>query len=159
EGLAVEQSLGEQLIRGLLAGEIDGKLASDTAAGWRGDELFAFLDGAQITTVWYSAWTSPNQAAAFLRVYQNILERRQRIRFERPSELSLHSLSGRTRDNRGVWLQAQGPVVLFLGGVPIDRLREIANEAWRDLEIESDPTAIRFDSVRREIKRHQLSVN
>jgi hypothetical protein len=69
------------------------------------------------------------------------------------------SLTGRTRDNRGVWLQAQGPVVLLLSGVPIDRLRERADEAWRDLEIESAPTAIRFDSVRQERKRRQLSLS
>lgn len=148
ESLTVEQSLGEQLIRGLLAGEFNPKLASDTAAAWRGDQLFAFQDGEQLTTVWYSAWTSPGRAAAFQRAYKNILERRQRIRFETPAEKSPNALSGRTRDNRGVWLQAQGPVVLLLSGVPIDRLGERADEAWRDLEIESDPTAIRFDSVR-----------
>ena len=96
QGVAVEQSLGEQLIQGLLAGEINAKLASDTAAAWRGDDLFAFLDGEQITTAWYSAWSSPDQAAAFQRVYQNILERRQRIRFETPSGPSTKfSLSGR----------------------------------------------------------------
>jgi len=158
EGLVVEQSLGEQLIRGLLASEIEPKLASDTAAAWRGDQLFAFQNGTHITTVWYSAWTSPNQAAAFQRAYKNVLERRQRIRFGAPSEPSMHSsLSGRTRDNRGVWLQAQGPVVLFLSGVPTDRLRERADEAWRDLEIEADATALRFDSARRQIRRNQLS--
>ncbi len=160
ESLVVEQSLGEQLIRVLLAGAIDPKLARDTAAAWRGDQLFAFQNGGQITTVWYSAWTSPNQAAAFQRAYRNVVERRQRIHFEAPSEPSMHSsLSARTRDNRGVWLQAQGPVALLLSGVPIDRLRERVDEAWRDLEIESAPTVIRFDSARQRSNRHQSSVN
>ena len=162
DNLVVEQSLGEQLIRGLLANEIEPKLASDTAAAWRGDQLFAFQNGGQVSTVWYSAWTSPNQASAFQRVYKNVLERRQRIRFGAPAEPSRHSshaLSGRTRDNRAVWLQTQGPVVLLLSGVPIDRLGEAVDEAWRDLEIESDPTAIRFDSVRPGKNRRQLSLN
>jgi len=160
EGIAVEQSLGEQLIQGLLAGEMNAKLAIDTAAAWRGDDLFAFLDGEQITTAWYSAWTTPDQSAAFQRVYQKILERRQHIRFEPPTGSTTNiSLSGRMRDNRGVWLQVQGPVVLFLSGVPIDRLRERADEAWRDLEIGSDPTAIRFDLARQQRTRHQLSLN
>jgi hypothetical protein len=160
EGIAVEQSLGEQLIQGLLAGEMNAKLASDTAAAWRGDDLFAFVDGEQTTTAWYSAWTSPDQAAAFQRVYQKILERRQHIRFETPTgSLTNLSLSGRTPDNRGVWLQVQGPVMLFLGGVPIDRLRERAEEAWQDLEIGSEPTAIRFELARQQRRRHQLSLN
>ena len=160
DSLAVEQSLGEGLIRGLLAGEIDPKLASATAAAWRGDQLFAFQDGGQIVTAWYSAWTAPNQAAAFLRAYKNVLERRQRIRFETPAGPSTQTtVSGRTRDNRGVWQQAQGPVVLLLSGAPFDRLRERAEEAWRDLEIESDPALIRFDSVRPRRNRHQLSLN
>jgi len=160
DGLAVEQSLGEQLIRGLLAGEIDPKLAGDTAAAWRGDHLFTFQDGEQTTTAWYSAWTSPNQAAAFHDAYKNVLERRQRIRFETPSEPSmLYSRRGRTRDNRAVWLQTQGAVVLLLSGVPIDRLRERADEAWLDLEIESDPTVIRFDSARQIKNGRQLSLS
>ena len=159
DGLAVEQSFGEQLIRGLLAGEIDPKLAGDTAAAWRGDDLFTFQDGEQTTTAWYSAWTSPHQAVAFHNAYKQVLARGQRIRFETLSETSmLYSLHGRTRDNRGVSLQAQGPVVLLLSGVPIDRLSERADEAWRDLEIESDATVIRFDSVRRLKNGRQLSL-
>jgi hypothetical protein len=56
-------------------------------------------------------------------------------------------------------LQAQGPVVLLLSGVPIDRLGEVVDEAWRDLEVEADATALRFDSARRQIRRNQLSLS
>jgi hypothetical protein len=162
DNLVVEQSLGEHLIRGLLANEIEPKLASDTAAAWRGDQLFAFKNGGQVSTVWYSAWSSANQAAAFQRAYRNVLERRQRVRFGAPAEPAMHSshaLSGRTRDNRAVWLQTEGPVVLLLSGLPIDRLGETVDEAWRDLEIESEPTTIRFDSVRPAKNRPQLSLS
>ena len=161
DNLVVEQSLGEHLIRGLLANEIAPKRASDTAAAWRGDRLFAFKNGGQVSTAWYSAWTSANQAAAFQYAYKNVLERRQRVRFGAPAEPAMpssHALSGRTRDNRAVWLETQGPVVLFLSGLPIHRLDEITDEAWRDLEIESDATVIRFDSVRQLKKGRQLSL-
>jgi hypothetical protein len=162
--LALEQSLGAQLIRDLVADEIDAKPALDLAAAWRGDQLFALRDGNEIATAWYSAWSSPEQAATFQRAYRNILQRRQRIRFDGPStsqwQAAPHTfLSGRTRTNRGVMLETRDSVVLWLTGVPLERLDEWVEFAWRDVEIEADPTAIRFDSVRAAPGRRQESLN
>ena len=158
ENLVVEQSLGEYLIRALLAGDSDAESAGEIAAAWRGDQLFTFQQSAQLETIWYSAWTSPQQAAQFQLAYKSLLERRQRIRFDDPSALPMPlSLSGRTRDNRGVWLQARDSIVLLLSGIPMERLRERVDAAWRDLEIDTDPAGIRFDSVRQERIRNERS--
>jgi hypothetical protein len=159
EGPAVEQSLGEFLIRGLLASANSLKQASDSATQWRGDQLFAFADGDNLITVWFSAWDSPADAAAFQAALRAVLEKLPRIRFADKTELPTSALTGRTRDNHGVWLQSNGTAVLFVSGVASDRLNSFAEMAWQDLEIEADEKALRFDSARRQKLRHQLSLN
>jgi hypothetical protein len=156
---AVEQSLGEYLIRGLLVTANPFKQASDSAAQWRGDQLFVFADGDNLITVWFSAWQSAADAATFQAAFRAVLEKQPRIRFADKTELPTSALSGRTRDNRGVWLQSNGPVVVFISGVASERLTSFADTAWQDLEIEADATALRFDSARRHIRRHQLSLS
>lgn len=149
DGILVEQSLGEQLVRSLLAPSAEPRSVNEIAAQWRGDQLFAFQDDTETVTAWYSAWASPAHALTFLRAYRAVLERRQGIRFSSASEPSMpNALSGRMRDQRGAWLAAQGTVVLFLSGISPKRLRDRVQDAWRDLEIDVDSTAIRFDSVR-----------
>jgi hypothetical protein len=147
DGPAVEQSLGEYLIRGLLATANPFKQASDSAARWRGDQLFAFADGEDFLTVWFSAWDTPADAAAFQAAFRTVLEKRPHIRFDAKAALSASTLSGTTRDNRGVWLQANGATVMFSSGMRRDRLSSFADTAWQDLEIEADATALRFDSA------------
>jgi len=159
DGPAAEQSLGEYLIRGLLASANPLKQSNDSAARWRGDQLFAFADGDNFITVWFSAWDSPADAAAFQAAFRAVLEKRPRIRFDAKAALSASTLSGLTRDNRGVWLQAIGPTVMFISGARSDRLSSFADTAWQDLEIEADATALRFDSARRHIRRNQLSLS
>ena len=57
-----EQSLGEFLLRGLLETENSLALSSQiAAAGWRGDQLFAFAGKSIQTTAWYRSWGSPGQ--------------------------------------------------------------------------------------------------
>ena len=158
EAPIVEQSLGEHAIRGLLAGEINAKHASEVATRWRGDQLFAFQSGENFVTCWFSAWKSASNSAAFHGAYKNVLERRQRIRFDSKTEPSPNALTGIGRDGRGVWLESNGPVALWVSGVPTNRLREFADQAWKDLEIESDPTAIRFDSAGRWSHGNQWSL-
>jgi hypothetical protein len=152
---AVEQSLGEYLIRGLLATANSLKHASDSAAQWRGDQLFAFADGENLVTVWFSAWQSAADAAAFQAAFRAVLERRQRVRFDAKAALLTSTYRGLTHDNRGVWLQANGPAVIFISGVPSDRLSAFADTAWQDLEIEADSTALRFDSASHPSRRYQ----
>jgi hypothetical protein len=156
---SVEQSLGEFLIRGLLASANPLKQASDNAAQWRGDQLFAFAAGDNLITVWFSAWDSPADAAAFQAAFRAVLEKRPRVRFDDKTGPSISALSGRSRDNRGVWLQSNGATTMFISGVRSDRLRSFADLAWQDLEIEADTTALRFDSARRHIRQHQLSLS
>jgi hypothetical protein len=144
----VEQSLGEELIRVLLATTHSGKIASETATPWRGDQLFAFQEGEELTTAWYSSWASVAEATAFLKVYRIVLEKRQRVRFESAGRNSDRQ-DGQSRDGRAVTLQINGPVVLYLTGVPAHRLNEFADKAWQDLEIDSDLTAASFDLAKR----------
>ncbi len=159
DGPAVGQSFGEYLIRGLLASANPLKQASDDAARWRGDQLFAFADGDNLIAVWFSAWESPAGAAAFRDAFRAVLEKSPRIRFDGKTGPSTSALSGRTRDNRGVWLQSNGATTMFISGVRSDRLSSFADLAWQDLEIEADTTALRFDSARRQLHRHYLSLS
>jgi hypothetical protein len=148
DGTLVEQSFGEQLIRSLLAGSTDPSGVDEIAAEWRGDQLFTFRDSTETVTAWYSAWTSAHHALRFHNAYKIILERGLRLRLRNVSEPSKPTaMTGRTPDNRGVWLTAQGPVVLLLSGGSTERLRDRVDHAWRDLEVEADSRDIRFDSV------------
>ena len=159
EGPLVEQTIGEYLLRGLLATEFPAKLASEIASPWRGDQLFAFQDGADFVTAWFSSWQSENDAIAFQRSYRTVLEKRLRIRFDASAGQTVPSFSGISRDGRGVVLQVNGPVVMFLSGVAANRLSAVTEAAWKDLEIEADSTVFRFDSARNRKHRDQLSLS
>jgi hypothetical protein len=148
DSTVVEQCLGEELIRALLATTHSEKIASEIATPWRGDQLFAFQEGEDLTTAWYSSWASAAEATAFQKVYRFVLEKRQRVRFDAASGNSDRQ-DGQSRDRRAVTLQVHGPVVLYLTGVPAHRLNELADKAWQDLEIDSDLTAASFDLGKR----------
>lgn len=155
-GPAVEQSLGEYLIRGLLATAHRSTFASDTATAWRGDQLFAFRESEWLPTAWFSAWRSAADAAAFQRAYRTVLEKHQRVHFDSKQAGSTTILTATSR-GAGVWLQASGSAVLLLCGMPVNRLSEFAAEAWKDLEIEPEPNAVRFDSARLVLQRGSAS--
>ena len=144
----VEQTIGEYLLRAMIATEFPAKLAGVIASSWRGDQLYAFQDGESLVTVWFSAWNSEQDAAAFQRGYRAVLENRQRIRFAASAEKTAPSLSAVLRNGDGVTLQVKGPVVMLLSGVAAHRLSTVAEAAWRDLEVEPESTALRFDSAR-----------
>lgn len=151
----VEQNFGEFLIRGLLATENTAKFASEIAAAWRGDQLFSFQDGAISLTAWFSSWESDQDAARFQRAYQPVLEARLRIRLRRDGEKGDDWLSAVTSDRGAFALQRRGSVVLYLSG-PADRAIATADEAWKDLEIDSESMALGFESassVRRKTAR------
>ena len=159
DGPAVEQTLGELLIRTLLANANPLKQASDNAARWRADQLFAFAEGENLITVWFSEWESPADAGAFQTGYRAVLEKLPCIRFDDRKGPTTSVMSGRTRDNRGVWLQVKGSVVVFISGVALEGLSSFAETAWQDLEIEADDSALRFDSAGRQRFGDQLSLN
>ena len=147
ESPEVEQSFGEYLIGGLLASEHAAKFAQDLAAAWRGDQLFTFQEGVNFTTVWFSSWKTENDAREFMHAYQSVLQASQRVRFERTT--NGQALIGTTRDRRGWLLQAAGSVVLVVNTWSANHLIELADEAWKDLEIETESTVIPFESAKR----------
>jgi hypothetical protein len=84
DGTLVEQTIGEYLLRAMIATEFPAQLASVIASSWRGDQLTAFQDGERFVTVWFSAWKSEQDASAFQRSYRAVLENRQRSGSPRP---------------------------------------------------------------------------
>jgi len=147
----VEDSIGELSIRTLLEGEHAQKYAADTAAKWRGDQLFSFQDDAELNTFWFSSWGSETAAEEFVRAYQKVIEGRQRLRFDRVAQAKDLALIGVARDGRAWLLQARGPAVLVMQSATANRATELAEEAWRDLEIEAEPAAVRFESAWRPV--------
>ena len=149
DGPLIEQTIGEYLLRTMIATESPAKLASAIASSWRGDQLYGFQDGENFVTVWFSAWKSEQDAAAFQRSYRAVLENRQRIRFDPSAETTTASLSAVLRNGNGVTLQVKGPVVMLLSGVAASRVSALGEAAWRDLEAEPESTALQFDSASR----------
>lgn len=152
QGPAVEQSFGESLIRGLLTEAHGAANASRWAAAWRGDQLFSFQDGSDITTTWFSAWGSDGAAEQFLDAYRSVLERRHRLRFERAANVGRRTLRATARDGRGWLLQTRGSTVVLVHTGPKESLTDLAAQAWQDLEIEPEATAISFETARRRIQ-------
>lgn len=144
----IEQSFGESLIRALLQSEHAPKHAADTAARWRGDQLFFFQAGRNSVIAWFSTWESEKHAHEFLRAYQPVLEGRQRIRFRPAGDHSADVLTADARDRGAFLLQVKGNSVLVLNAVPASHLAELQGEAWQDLEIDLEPAVIRFESAR-----------
>lgn len=157
----IEQSLGEYLVRVLLASELPSTQATAIATLWRGDQLFAFQDNGSLGTAWFTAWTSDTTAVEFVRAYRTVLEKRQRVRFDSTAGRTANSFTGTTRDGRGVTLQARGTVAFLLSGVSTSRLSQVTEESWQDLEVEADPTDLRFDLGKRQNDKHarQLSLS
>jgi len=150
----VEQSLGELLIRALLRSEHAPKYAAETATAWRGDQLFSFQNDALLNIFWFSSWLNETSAVGFLEAYRKVLESRQGVHFDTVGQPSLRALIATQRDGRGWLLQARGPNVLALQAASADRLTELGEDAWRDLEIEPETSAVHFESARRSVNFH-----
>jgi len=150
----VEQSLGELLIRALLRSRHAPNYTAETASAWRGDQLFSFQNDALLNIFWFSSWHDETSAGEFLESYRKVLESRQGVRFETLRQPNFHTLIATQRDGRAWLLQARGPNVLALQAASADRLTELGEEAWRDLEIEAETSAVRFESARRPVNFH-----
>ncbi|MGH7854090.1 MAG: hypothetical protein ACREP3_11660 [Candidatus Binatia bacterium] len=148
ESPIVEQTLGEDAIIGLLARDRPAKLPVDIAAGWHGDQLFAFIENGDSTIIWFSSWRSEEHAQDFLSAYRGVLEARHRVRFDSAAGQNNAPAIGRARDQRGWLLQRKESVVLLASTSPANRLTELAADAWKDLEIDNEPTEMRFESAR-----------
>lgn len=147
KGSVVEQSFGEYLLRGLLASAHGAASAARLAAAWRGDQLFSFADGPAFTTIWLSSWESASAAEKFLLAYRSVLEARHRLRFERSAHAGLPALGAVARDGRGWLLQARGSTVILVHAGSKQALADLAEQAWKDLEIEPESTAIPFETA------------
>lgn len=147
----VEQSLGELLIRTLLESAHGAKSAADTAAAWRGDQLFSFQDDSGISTFWFSSWRDEQSAGRFLEDYRKVLENHQRVSFEPVAKTKNGTLIARAPDGRAWLLQARGSVVLLVQSAAAGQLTQLADEAWTDLEIEPETAGVRFEMARRPV--------
>ena len=146
----VEQSLGELLIRALLGSE-HAPAAAETAAAWRGDQLFSFQNDHGLDVFWFSSWSHETRAGEFVEAYRKVIESRQGVRFDALAQPRLRTLIATRRDGR-VWLvQARGPHVLALQSASQNRLTELAEEAWRDLEIQPEASVVQFESAQRSV--------
>jgi hypothetical protein len=150
----VEESLGELSIRALLRSEHAAKSAAETAKAWRGDQLFSFQNDALHNIFWFSSWRNETSASEFLEAYRKVLESRQGVRFDTLAQPGLRTLIATQRDGRAWLLQARGPNVLALQAASADRLTELGEEAWQDLEIEAETPAVHFESARRSANFH-----
>jgi len=144
----IEESFGEYYTCALLQSVHAPKYAADTAAGWRGDQMFFFQAGGNSVTAWFSVWEGEQQAHEFYNAFQTVLERGQRFRFRPTRDENGNVLTADTHDRGAFLLQMKGSSVLVLNAVPAGHLAELQEEAWKDLEIDLEPAGIRFESAR-----------
>jgi hypothetical protein len=149
ESPVMEQSVGQYLMRALLANEHGEKTADQLAAAWRGDQLFVFQDGANLINVWFSSWENETAAREWMRAYQKVLETRHGVRFEMSANGNDGALIATARNRRGWLLQSMGPVVVVVNAQSANILIDLAEQAWKDLEIEADSTVLPFESAGR----------
>jgi hypothetical protein len=77
-----------------------------------------------------------------------VLETRQRIRFRPAVQSKSGFLMSETRDRGAFALQVNGPNVVFLHATPPSRVSELADELWKDIEIDPELKVIPFESAR-----------
>lgn len=145
----MEQTLGEYLIQVLLASSHSRREAALIASGWTGDALSAYPDGANLITIWLSAWSNDGSARNFYDALQTVLERRNHLRFatsRRSDGVIADSDAGRS-----AVLQTKGSVVLLLDGVASARAAETSEAIWKELEIGTESPAIPFETAKSRI--------
>ena len=144
----VEQTIGESSLRGLLEAALGRKEAMAIASAWRGDQLLAFAEAGNLITAWISSWASDQDAGQFHRVYQTVLERQQRVRFASVASGKNDTAMAETANGRSLLLQVKGSTVVLLTGLAPNTSLEVANDTWRDLEIDAESMIYPFDSAR-----------
>jgi hypothetical protein len=147
EGTVVDQTLGEYLVQLLLTSNLTRQEARQIAAGWTGDQLSAYLEGENLLTGWITAWKKDDDARAFYRAYQNLLQRRHRLRFA-ASPGRTDSVQAELPGDRSILLQLEGPFVLLLDGTTPTRSMQLADEVWKNLDAETESIVIPFDTAK-----------
>jgi hypothetical protein len=131
----------------LLALNLSRQEASQIAAAWTGDQLSAYQEGDNLLTAWITAWKKDDDARAFYRAYQNLLQRLHRLRFA-ASPGRTDSVQAELSGERLILLQLEGPFVLLLDGTTPTRSMQLADEVWKNLDTETESTVIPFDSAK-----------
>ena len=147
ESAVVDQTLGEYLVQLLLTLNLSRQEASQIAAAWTGDQLSVYLEGDNLLTAWITAWKKDEDARAFYRAYQNLLQRLHRLRFA-ASPGRTDSVQAELPGDRLILLQLEGPFVLLLDGTTPTRSMQLADEVWKNLDAETESTVIPFDSAK-----------
>ena len=98
-------------------------------------------------TAWITAWKKDEDARAFYRAYQNLLQRLHRLRFA-ASPGRTDSVQAELPGDRLILLQLEGPFVLLLDGTTPTRSMQLADEVWKNLDAETESTVIPFDSAK-----------
>ena len=147
ESAVVDQTLGEYLVQLLLTLNLSRQEASQIAAAWTGDQLSVYLEGDNLLTAWITAWKKDEDARAFYRAYQNLLQRLHRLRFA-ASPGRTDSVQAELPGDRLILLQLEGPFVLLLDGTTPTRSLQLADEVWKNLDAETESTVIPFDSAK-----------
>ena len=147
ESAVVDQMLGEYLVQLLLTSNLSRQEASQMAAAWTGDQLSAYLEGEHLLTAWITAWKTDEDARAFYRAYQNLLQRRHRLRFA-ASPGRTDSVQAELPGDRLILLQLEGLFVLLLDGTTPTRSLQLADEVWKNLDAQTESTVIPFDSAK-----------
>jgi hypothetical protein len=142
EPAVVDQTLGEYLIRQLVATNSSANEAAKLTSGWTGDQLSAYRDGENLITCWISTWENKTRAQSFALAFQRLFERRHRLRFTQGQNGSMNADLGA---GRSTVIQFKGQVVVFLDGVPSARELQLRESIWEDLEISAEPAAMPFD--------------
>ena len=88
-----------------------------------------------------------HEAEAFQRAFQTVAEKRHRMRLRRGAGKDDETLFADTRDRGGFALARHDNIVVYLTSSP-DRLAATAEAAWQDLEVDTAPEGLRFDSAR-----------
>jgi hypothetical protein len=147
ESPTVDQTLGESLVQLVLTSNLTRQEARQIAAGWTGDQLSAYLEGENLLTAWITAWKKDEDARAFYRAYQNLLQRLHRLRFA-ASPGRTDSVQAELPRDRLILLQLEGSFVLLLDGTTPTRSMQLADEVWKNLDAETESTVILFDSAK-----------
>ena len=146
ESAVVDQTLGEYLVQLLLTLNLSRQEASQIAAAWTGDQLSAYLEGENLLTAWITAWKKDEDARAFYRAYQNLLQRLHRLRFA-ASPGRTDSVQAELPGDRLILLQIEGPFVLLLGRHDADSIhatrRRSLEESGHGDRVHRDPFRLR----------------
>ena len=139
----VDETLGELMVRHLLAQNLSKEDAEKIAAGWAGDTLMAFRERTDLIIGWVTAWASPSGAQDFAAAFRGGLQRRYGVALvTSPTDADkliapegAHPLLLQTKDN----------MVLFLDGIPGPHAAEIAAGLWEELETRKAPLRVPFE--------------